>query len=170
MLPENPRDARWLDIEEKRWLETRLARERAEREAGEGGRLTLWRAFREPRVLLFALAYFFGLVASNGFGFWLPTMVKSLFGLSTLAVTLLVSLPYSLGFVAKIASGWSSDRTGDRRWHTNRTAAPRVRGSRAVGLIDLYPTLLSLCGLPEPTEQQLDGIDLTPVLKGEPGD
>jgi ACS family tartrate transporter-like MFS transporter len=39
-------------------------------------------------------------------------------GLSPWTVSLLVSLPYSLGFVAKIAAGWSSDRTGDRRWHT----------------------------------------------------
>jgi ACS family tartrate transporter-like MFS transporter len=118
MVPERPADARWLTAEEKDWLEERLAQERAERAARDGGALTLWRAFREPGVLLFSAAYFFGLVASNGLGFWLPTMVKSLSGLSTLSVTLLVSLPYSLGFVAKIVAGWSSDRTGDRRWHT----------------------------------------------------
>ncbi len=118
MIPEHPADARWLTAAERDWLEGRLARERAARAARDGGAFTLWRAFREPGVLLFSAAYFFGLVASNGLGFWLPTMVKSLSGLSTLTVTLLVSLPYSLGFVAKIAAGWSSDRTGDRRWHT----------------------------------------------------
>jgi arylsulfatase A-like enzyme len=36
-----------------------------------------------------------------------------------------------------------------------------------VGLIDLYPTLLTLCGLPMPGPQKLDGIDLTPILRGE---
>lgn len=36
-----------------------------------------------------------------------------------------------------------------------------------VGLIDLYPTLLALCGLPAPSPQKLDGIDLTPILRGE---
>lgn len=35
-----------------------------------------------------------------------------------------------------------------------------------VGLIDLYPTLLDLCNLPKPTHE-LDGIDLTSLLKGE---
>jgi len=118
MLPENPADARWLTAGEKAWLQERLACERAERTKADGGISSFWRAFRDPRVLLFALAYFFGLVASNGLGFWLPTMVKSLSGLSTLTVTLLVSLPYSLGFIAKLVAGWSSDRSGDRRWHT----------------------------------------------------
>lgn len=118
MIPEKPADARWLDDGEKQWLADRLAREAAERHARDGGSLTLGRAFRDPRVLLFAAAYFFGLVASNGLGFWLPTMVKSLSGFPTLTVTLIVSLPYSLGFVAKLVAGWSSDRTGERRWHT----------------------------------------------------
>jgi ACS family tartrate transporter-like MFS transporter len=117
ILPENPADARWLDEKEKKWLTDRLAAERAAK-ALEGGGMTLGRAFRDSRVWLFSAAYFFGLVASNGLGFWLPTMIKSLSGLSAWTVSLLVSLPYSLGLVAKIVVGWSSDRTGDRRWHT----------------------------------------------------
>ena len=36
-----------------------------------------------------------------------------------------------------------------------------------VSLLDLYPTLVSLCGLPAPTTHPLDGVDLTPILKGE---
>lgn len=118
VLPETPAEVTWLRTEEKAWLAGCLERERSEREACGGGALTLGRAFRDPGVLLFALAYFFGLVASNGLGFWLPTMIKSLSGLSAWTVSLLVSLPYSLGLVAKIVAGWSSDRTGDRRWHT----------------------------------------------------
>eukprot|EP00050_Salpingoeca_kvevrii_P019850 m.91310 g.91310 ORF g.91310 m.91310 type:complete len:533 (+) comp8600_c0_seq3:4174-5772(+) len=33
--------------------------------------------------------------------------------------------------------------------------------------MDLMPTFLSLAGLPLPTDRQLDGIDLSPVLKGQ---
>ncbi|MBL9202918.1 MAG: sulfatase, partial [Opitutaceae bacterium] len=35
-----------------------------------------------------------------------------------------------------------------------------------VGLIDVYPTLLSLCGLPRPATHSLDGFDLAPILRG----
>jgi arylsulfatase A-like enzyme len=36
-----------------------------------------------------------------------------------------------------------------------------------VGLIDIYPTLLSLCGFEKAPSQGLDGVDLVPMLKGE---
>lgn len=43
---------------------------------------------------------------------------------------------------------------------------PRQSCATPVSLIDIYPTLLGLCGLPPPASHTLDGIDLTPVLKG----
>lgn len=36
-----------------------------------------------------------------------------------------------------------------------------------VSLIDIYPTLLQLCGLPRPASHTLDGVDLSPILRGE---
>ncbi|MES2693144.1 MAG: sulfatase [Verrucomicrobiota bacterium] len=35
-----------------------------------------------------------------------------------------------------------------------------------VSLLDVYPTLMSLCGIPRPTTHTLDGIDLTALLRG----
>lgn len=35
-----------------------------------------------------------------------------------------------------------------------------------ISLLDLYPTLLSLCGLPKPDTHALDGVDLTALLRG----
>jgi len=40
---------------------------------------------------------------------------------------------------------------------------PNARTSKPVGLIDLYPTLVELCGLP--AMQRLDGMSLVPLLK-----
>lgn len=36
-----------------------------------------------------------------------------------------------------------------------------------VSLIDIYPTLLTLCGFGESPKQRLDGVDLTPLLRGD---
>ena len=44
---------------------------------------------------------------------------------------------------------------------------PRQVSTTPVSLIDLYPTLVALCGLPAPSSHTLDGINLTPVLKAE---
>jgi arylsulfatase A len=38
-----------------------------------------------------------------------------------------------------------------------------------VHFCDWFPTLLSLAGVPLPTARQLDGVDVAPVLRGEPG-
>ena len=39
-----------------------------------------------------------------------------------------------------------------------------------VSLIDIYPTLVSLCDLPQPPTHELDGRDLTPILDGRTRD
>ena len=44
---------------------------------------------------------------------------------------------------------------------------PPQRSATPVSLIDIYPTLLSLCGLPAPASHPLDGIDLAPVLQAQ---
>jgi arylsulfatase A-like enzyme len=47
-----------------------------------------------------------------------------------------------------------------------------VSGGRVVGepvtTPDLYPTILAAAGVPVPAEQQIDGVDLGPVLRAEP--
>jgi len=43
---------------------------------------------------------------------------------------------------------------------------PRQLSETPVGLIDLYPTLATVCGVARPSTHALDGIDLTDVLAG----
>jgi sugar phosphate permease len=106
-------------------------------------------------VLLFSAAYFFGLIASNGLGYWLPMMIKSLSGFSNFTVALLVSLPYSLGVIAKVLAGWSSDRTRERRWHTagllllgaaGLASLALMQGHLAIALICLCVAVIGLTG------------------------
>jgi ACS family tartrate transporter-like MFS transporter len=143
-LTERPEDARWLPDDEKAWLVAELARERAEK-AAVAPRHSVWQAVADPRVLRFSAAYFFGLIASNGLGYWLPTMIKSLSGFSNFTVALLVSLPYSLGVLAKVAAGWSSDRTGERRWHAAGLLLIGTAGLAALAQLQTNLALALVC-------------------------
>jgi MFS family permease len=117
-LTDRPEQARWLAPDERAWLAAELARERAAKGAEPGHHFVRALAqLRQPRVLVLAGAYFAAVTAAYGFGLWLPTSVKSLSGLPNLAVTGIAALPYLAGFVAILVAGWSSDRTGERRWH-----------------------------------------------------
>lgn len=44
---------------------------------------------------------------------------------------------------------------------------PKQTVDSPVGLLDLYPTLVDLCGLDPPSTHTLDGIDLAPLLTGK---
>lgn len=154
LLTEQPAEAKWLAEDEKAWLVGKLAREKAAKERS-ASQHTIWQALRDPQVLLFSAAYFFGLLASNGLGYWLPTMIKSLSGFSNVTVVLLVSLPYSLGVIAKLLAGWSSDRSGERRWHTagllflggfGLAALVQWQGHLALGLVCLCVAVIGLTG------------------------
>lgn len=145
-LTERPEDATWLPDDEKAWLTDELEREREARVLlGQQHAQTISQALRDPQVLLFSVAYFFGLLASNGLGYWLPTMIKSLSGFSNVEVAFLVSLPYSLGVVAKLLAGWSSDRMKERRWHTVSLLALGSVGLAACALTQGHLALAIFC-------------------------
>lgn len=114
-LTDRPRDAKWLAEDEREWIIGELEREKAVKKAIRS--YGVLEALRQPNVILLALAYFCGVTTIYGFVFWLPAMLKGLSGYTNLQVTAISALPYCCGFVAMLAVGWSSDRTGERRWH-----------------------------------------------------
>jgi ACS family tartrate transporter-like MFS transporter len=62
---------------------------------------------------------------------WLPNLIKSLSGVSNLTIGVLSAIPYIAAALAMVRVGLSSDRSGERRWHT---AAPAFAGAIALGL------------------------------------
>ena len=142
-LTDRPRDARWLSDAERTFLLASLAREAAETpvaspaSAGSGWR-SLARAVLRREILLLVLAYFGIVTTSYGFSLWMPTMIKSLTGLSNFTVSLIATLPYVAGGICTGLAGWSSDRTGERRFHT---IVPMLMAAGGLGIAILAPHL-----------------------------
>src|SRR5262249_4667500 len=119
LLPDRPQDAQWLNDAERDWLDRTLEAERAAT-ASDGG--TWKRALRQRNVWLLAL----GILATNVGGycvvFWLPTLVKGMLitysgEASNLASLFWTGLLFLIGMAGIALSGWSSDRSGERKWH-----------------------------------------------------
>jgi ACS family tartrate transporter-like MFS transporter len=114
-MTDRPRDAQWLTVAERNYLENALADEARAKEVKTRGRL--WDSLRLPQVWLLALGIFAANTGGYAIAFWLPTTLKSLSGGSDRAALMYSCLFYLCGFAGVIISGQSSDRSGDRKWH-----------------------------------------------------
>jgi sugar phosphate permease len=142
-VEDNPRDAAWLDPMERERLVAALDAERAAAPPPSGHWLkTLW----HPAVLLLAFYNFAALTAEYGVNFWLPTVLKDT-GLSILAVGFLSAIPYAVGAAAMLLVAWSSDRTGERKWHMIAATAGSGVCLIVASLVPQGSTLAILCCL-----------------------
>ena len=147
-LTDWPRQARWLPEDERDWIESQLKAENETKElVSQAGIHTsiwvnIWGGLRNINVILLALTYFFIITGFYGVNFWLPTILKRLSGLPDLMVTTISALPYLVGLVAMLLVGWSSDKSGERRWHA---AAPMLIAS--LGLFGIALTQGSGTGI-----------------------
>ncbi len=114
-LTDRPRDARWLADDERAWITAELD---LEARAKSGQRMSIWRAFGNRDVILLTSVYFLGSCAQYGFSFWLPKMIQKLSGFGSYEVALIAALPFLASWPAMLLLSWSSDRMGERRWHT----------------------------------------------------
>src|SRR5262249_6370165 len=119
-LTDRPHQAKWLTPEEREWLEATLDAER--READAVGKMRMRDALRLRTVWLLALGIFATNIGGYAFAFLLPTAVKGVLtttgrDASDPNVLNWSSLVYLCGLAGVILSGWSSDRTRDRKWH-----------------------------------------------------
>jgi ACS family tartrate transporter-like MFS transporter len=114
-LTDRPRDARWLPDDERAWITGELEREARSKQ---GASASGWKAFVNRDVILLTAVYFLGTCAQYGFSFWLPKMIQRLSGFSSFAVAMVAALPFLASWPAMLLLSWSSDRSGERRWHT----------------------------------------------------
>jgi MFS transporter, ACS family, tartrate transporter len=133
-MTDRPAQARWLEPEERVALEEELARERATFLASGARQATFFQVIANPAVLLLAAANFSIVCGHYGAESFLPTILKQWYQLPNQMVTWLVPLPFVAMMVGQLLVSWSSDRTGERWWHT---ALPMYTGGLALLLTPL---------------------------------
>jgi MFS transporter, ACS family, tartrate transporter len=154
LLPDGPRDARWLDDGERELLERTLADEAEEQRAG--GALTGLRdALTSGRVWALAVAFFAIVFGLYPLAFFLPTMLASITasvgGAADVSSVLLSAIPSVVAIVAMLA--WS--RAAVRRSAVVATAVPMALGAAGLllatstgdGLLFIVAVCLSVAGI-----------------------
>lgn len=115
-LENNPHDAHWLKDEDRSWLLETLAQEReAEAQVPQSG---YWSVVFNGRIWLLSMVYFGLSTTMYGLTLWLPSVIRALSGLSYFLTGLVAILPFLVTVIVMVGVGVSSDRSGERRWHT----------------------------------------------------
>ena len=127
LLPDGPRTAAFLSETERQTIAARLA---AERPAAPPD---LWPGLYDPRVWLLGLAGTGIGSAIFGSQLWLPQIVKAL-GYSNLTTGFIVAVPYLVAMLTVLLVGRSSDRRGERIWHTAIPLLVAAGGFAVAGL------------------------------------
>jgi MFS transporter, ACS family, tartrate transporter len=116
VLTDTPQEATWLRDDERTWLLEELAREHQADSRLEKG--SLWQAVFSPRIWLLSAVYFGVSTTMYGVTLWLPSVIRSLSGLSYFWTGVVAVIPFVATTILMVVVGMHSDRTGERRWHT----------------------------------------------------
>jgi ACS family tartrate transporter-like MFS transporter len=124
-LTDKPKEAAWLEPDERIAVQARLDRERKDREAI--CHYSLREALTNPRVLALSLVYLGLLSGQYGLIYWLPQIIKGVAtdiglekatGIPINALTgYLVAVPFACAIIAMIWWTHHSDATRERVWH-----------------------------------------------------
>jgi ACS family tartrate transporter-like MFS transporter len=119
LLPDTPRDARWLARDEQRWLEEEMAREKAAHSAHSSARVPLGNS----RLWVASLCWFGLMAGANGMLYWLPQILRHMSaGSSDLEIGVLSALPWIAVAAGMVLNARHSDRHQERHWHVGLAA------------------------------------------------
>ncbi|HEY0300624.1 MAG TPA: MFS transporter [Rhizomicrobium sp.] len=137
-LPNGPKDAKWLDEEERDVIAAALAAEPVH------AHTRLLPMLRDPRVWLLAIPDFGIVLALYGVNIWLPQIVKEM-GFSNLETGFIGAAPYLAAVFVMVAWGLSSDARRERVWHVASAALLGAAGLVGAALFQSHlAVLLSL--------------------------
>ncbi len=112
-LDDRPETATWLSSGEQ----AEIARDLVAEGPGTKARHSVLAALVHPKALYLAFTYFFILVGLGGITFWMPQLVKNSGITGTLAIGEFTAIPWFVAGIGMVLVSFSSDRTGERRWH-----------------------------------------------------
>jgi sugar phosphate permease len=121
LVYDHPHDAVWISKDEREYLETTLAQQRAQLEPVV--REPVLRGLFRPQVLLLIFIYFLRMSSEVGFLFWLPSAVEKAKKMSHAGIGGLSTLPFVVGIISMLLISWHSDKTGERRHHVSAAFA-----------------------------------------------
>jgi len=121
LLNETPEEAKWISKEEKEYLRTTLAKEKAAREekaksAGVSGGGSYKQLVLDKNFWILNLMLVCASSGAVGYVIWLPTLLKALTKMSLTYVGFLSVLPLTAAIVGLYGFGAMSDKKGNRRF------------------------------------------------------
>ncbi|GAA4282525.1 MFS transporter [Brevibacterium daeguense] len=131
-LTDRPRDAKWLEPEEREWLALKMEAEEAS--TAQTYHYPVKRSLLNPRVWALAFVYFGAVYGLYALSFFLPTIIagfQETFGVeyTLLEVGFITAIPYAFGAFAMYFWSRHGDKTGERVWHV---ALPLFIGGAAI--------------------------------------
>jgi MFS transporter, ACS family, tartrate transporter len=139
-LCDRPAKAKWLTPDERTWLQHYLDTESASKT---GHSKTTISSIFSPVIVLLTLSYATIAYGVYSLGFFMPLMLRS-GTLSNTAIGYILALPNLCGVIGMVLVSQSSDRTGERVWHTVLSIALAGVGTLVAALLLHNVTLLIL--------------------------
>jgi ACS family tartrate transporter-like MFS transporter len=144
-MTDRPRDAKWLQTDERDWLAATMDAELAAK--SQSGKHSFLAGLKDKRSLVYSALYF-GLVCGiYGLGLWMPTIVSALGNFSTAEVGFIVFIPYAVAAVFVYFWSKRADRTGKRAWHSAVSMVLAGAGLLAAGYLLPVNPILAMIGL-----------------------
>lgn len=161
LLPNRPKEAKFLAETEKDWIERELERDRETAD-----HISAVQALHNQHVWHLAVIGITHAVATYSISFWLSQLVKSLVGdRSNTLIGFLLILPYLVALIGMIMVSRHSDRTMERRYHV--AACAIVAGLALISLGTSHHILFSVALL---SIAVFGAFSLLPVFFALPGE
>lgn len=115
-LTDRPSEANWLPDTERDAVTSEFATEQAANMRF--GLVKLRDACKDARLVLLVTGYFFYVMTMVTSNLWMPTFMQRLSHLPAATVARIMMLPAGAAIIGLLVNSWSSDKSGERKWHT----------------------------------------------------